>query len=1404
MKKNISRKQAFIPKIQPSHAEQRRKASAPGRFLALLLAILTLVILSPATSAATISKTNSTDGSADNSTLARTVTFSTADFVAGAVVSDVNISVNFEKISGTCPSHDGGFPFNREIYAFLTSPANTQVTLIEDNKDSGGSGAGYTYSSSSIYGGDVTVLFNDSAGTAVAGQEAPASGSFRPVQPLSAFNGEDPIGDWTLTIGDSGAGDPLCFYEFTLIVEADQPPVVDDQSFDVSEDSPDGTSVGTVAATDPDTGDKLTFAITDGDPGGVFAIDETTGEITVDDSSQLDYETTPSYTLKVTVTDSTGQSDTAVITINLINANDAPTDITLDNSSVLEHQPVGTAVGNFSTTDPDAGDSHTYSLVGGAGSTDNGLFNIVGDQLQTAVEFDFETLTTYSIRAQTDDGNGGVFSKQFTITITDGNDPPTDIALDNSSVAENQPTGTLVGNFSTTDPNGGDSHTYALVAGAGDTGNAFFNIVGAQLQTAAIFDFESGSSYSIRVRTDDSDGGTFDEIFTITITDANDAPTDITLDNSSVAENQPSGTLVGTFSTTDPDSGDSHSYTLVAGAGDTGNSFFSINGDQLETAATFDFETGSSYSIRVQTDDGNGGAFSKQLTITITDANDAPTDITLDNSSVLEHQPVGTAVGSFSTTDPDAGDSHTYSLVGGAGSTDNGLFNIVGDQLQTAVEFDFETLTTYSIRAQTDDGNGGVFSKQFTITITDGNDPPTDITLDNSSVAENQPTGTLVGNFSTTDPNGGDSHTYALVAGAGDTGNAFFNIVGAQLQTAAIFDFESGSSYSIRVRTDDSNGGTFDEIFTITITDANDAPTDITLDNSSVAENQPSGMLVGTFSTTDPDSGDSHSYTFATGSGDTDNGLFSINGDQLETAATFDFETGSSYSIRVQTDDGNGGVFSKQFTITITDANDAPTDITLDNSSVAENQPAGAIVGYFSTTDPDANDSYVYTLAAGPGDTGNAAFTISSDQLLTAAPFDFESQSIYNIRVQSVDGGSIAVTRQFTITVIDANDPPVVGDDTGATDEDTLLTVLPANGVLFNDSDPDAADSLSIFFFDTVSANGASVNVAADGGYTYDPRIAPALQALAAGENLVDTFTYVVTDGEFFPTATVSVTVTGVNDMPTAVDDTSTTLEDTAVIIPVLDNDDDPDASDVLTIQSVTQGTDGAVADNGDGTITYTPDVGFTGSDSFTYTIDDGNGGSDTATVDVTVNPAIRYIFLPLIVNNHVSAPDLVVNSVEANSSSVEVVIQNQGTAATIGGFWVDFYVDPQPAPSAANQLWPSLSNEGIAWGVTIPLAAGEQLTLTYSMAPGAPNLFYSAADSVFSGVLPAGTPIYAQVDSAHANNPDGGILEIHEILGGAYNNVSAPTIAGGSITPTSSPALDWPQAALLLPARFE
>lgn len=110
----------------------------------------------------------------------------------------------------------------------------------------------------------------------------------------------------------------------------------------------------------------------------------------------------------------------------------------------------------------------------------------------------------------------------------------------------------------------------------------------------------------------------------------NGPPTDITIDSNQIDENNDENTVVGIFSTVDPNTSDLHTYSLVAGAGDTDNASFTINNDALLASETFDFETKSSYSIRVQSDDNRGGVFEKEFVIAVNDISGLAQVITIE------------------------------------------------------------------------------------------------------------------------------------------------------------------------------------------------------------------------------------------------------------------------------------------------------------------------------------------------------------------------------------------------------------------------------------------------------------------------------------------------------------------------------------------------------------------------------------------------------------------------------------------------------------------------------------------------------------------------------------------------------------------------------------------------------
>jgi hypothetical protein len=304
---------------------------------------------------------------------------------------------------------------------------------------------------------------------------------------------------------------------------------------------------------------------------------------------------------------------------------------------------------------------------------------------------------------------GGVNnSNVYSILSFNVNSTPTNITLSNSSVDENLASGTTVGTLTTTDADAGDTFTYSLSG----TDASSFSITGNTLKTNAIFNYEVKSSYSISITSTDSAGATYTKAFTISVTNVNEAPTNITLSASSIAENNALNAVIGTLTTTDPDAGNTFTYTL----GGTDASSFNINVvggvASLRAAEVFNYETKSSYSISITSTDQGGLTYTKAFTISVTNVNEAPTNITLSASSITENNAVNAVIGTLSVTDPDVGDSVTFSIISGGDK-----FNISGTSLRASVVFDYETATSHSVTVRATDGNGLTYDKAFTISI---------------------------------------------------------------------------------------------------------------------------------------------------------------------------------------------------------------------------------------------------------------------------------------------------------------------------------------------------------------------------------------------------------------------------------------------------------------------------------------------------------------------------------------------------------------------------------------------------------------------------------------------------------------------------------------------------------------
>jgi len=745
-------------------------------------------------------------------------------------------------------------------------------------------------------------------------------------------------------------------------------------------------------------------------------------------------------TFEMNVSDGQLWADTAAtIAINVTPVNDAPVleDLVI---TLLEDQTV--AIADFGTpttfTDVDGDDMVNFMLVNGPS---HGWLMLYGQQLTDGQVIGFADLGEIDyVPAQNYNGSdsftwnasdGALYAASNAtahITIQPVNDAPVYISISDTFLSENLPVGTVAATFYTFDYDAGDSHVYQLVPGANSTGNAYFSIVGNQLIVANNINYEVTPQLSITVQTTDLGGLSLEESFVIHVLDVNDAPTAIQLSNNVIDEQMPMGSLVGILSTLDDDANDSHTYTFVSGSGDADNASFEIVSNVLTTAAVLDFNAQPQHFIRIRSTDSQGAFTEETFVIDLNDVNQAPTAIAISNASIAENNAIGDLVGFFTATDPDANDTHTYTLVSGAGDMDNSSFDIVNGDLVATESFDFETKDSYSIRVRATDAGGLSTEEVFAITIIDGPDAPIGITMSNASIDENETIGTLVGTFSTQVVGTPTSHVYSLVAGLGSDDNGSFSLSGNALFSSQPFNFEVKNSYSIRVRSIDTNGGSTEEVFAISINDKNDTPTDITVNVIGIDENSPIGTAVGFLNAVDEDVADIHTFTLVPGFGGNDNSKFSIDANKLQVNALLDYETQSSYTVRVRATDNGGAFVEKHFAISINDVNEAPTAITLSATAIDENEPAGSVIGTLATADEDNADSHTYGFATGTGDDDNAAFHISGNLLVANASFNFEVQNSYTIRISSTDLGGLSLEEVFTITINDVLDAPVLAD----------------------------------------------------------------------------------------------------------------------------------------------------------------------------------------------------------------------------------------------------------------------------------------------------------------------------------------------------------------------------------------
>ena len=950
------------------------------------------------------------------------------------------------------------------------------------------------------------------------------------------------------TTADFSAGGT---YELTLSADDGELSASDTLSVTVSGVNGAPVGVDDAATTDEDTPVTVDVLANDTDPDGdTLTVSDVTqptnGSVTnnggdVTYTPDPDYDGTDSFTY--IASDGTLESDPTTVTVTVSATNDAPV-VLDDNATTDENSPVTVDV-LANDTDPD-GDTLTVDSVTqptNGSVTNNGTdvtytpdANYSGSDTFTYTATDGTDTQTATVTITINDVNGAPVGTDDTAT-TDENTPVTVDVLANDTDPDGdtltvsdvtQPTNGTVTNNGTdvtytpdTGFSGADSFTYTATDGVLNTGPVTVTIAvndvnGTPVGTDDTATTDEDTPVTIDVLANDTDPDS-DPLTVSGVTQ----PT-----NGSVTNN---GTDVTYTPEPDYNGADSFTYTATDGVLDTGPvtvtvTVTPINDDPVavDDAATTDKNTPVTVDVLANDTDPDGDPLS-------VDSVTQPTNGTVTNN--------GTDV--TYTPDPNynGADSFTYTATDGTTTQTATVTITVNDVNGTPVGTDDTATTDEDTPVTIDVLANDTDPDSDPLTVSDVTQPT------NGSVTNN---GTDVTYTPDPDYNGADSFTYTATDGVLDTG-------------------------PITV--------------TVTVTAVNDDPVAVD-DAATTDENTPVTVDV-LANDTDPD-GDPLAVDSVT---QPTNGTVTNNGTDVTYTPDTGFNGADSFTYTA-----TDGTTTQTATVTITVNDVNGTPVGTDDTATTDEDTAVTIDVLANDTDPDSDPLTVSDVTQ---PTNGAVTNNGGDVTYTPDPdYNGADSFTYTATDGVLNTGSITVA----VTVTAVNDDPVAVDDAATTDENTPVTV----DVLANDTDPDG-DPLAV---DSVTqpTNGTVTNNGTDVTYTPDPNY-----------NGGDSFTYTATDGTTTQTATVTITVNDVNGTPVGTDDTATTDEDTPVDVDVLANDTDPD-SDPLSVDSVTQPTNGAVTNNG-GDVTYTPDPDYNGTDTFTYTATDGVLNTGPVTVTVTVTP---------------------------------------------------------------------------------------------------------------------------------------------------------------------------------------
>ncbi|ALM83293.1 VCBS domain-containing protein, partial [Bordetella sp. N] len=1043
------------------------------------------------------------------------------------------------------------------------------------------------------------------------------------------------------------------------------------------------TTSGKLDIVDPDAGQAVFVAQTNAaGQHGTFSItsDGTwTYNLNNTDPAVQALGVNESMTEKFTVTSADGTASTITVTIQ--GTNDAPviTAPTGSTAGSVTEDGTQTATGQFSKTDVDTNDTHTWTVDGNAKGA-YGTFSVdqTGKWTYTLDNAAAQQLTTkdhiqetYTVKV--DDGHGGTDTKSVTVTINGTDDAavitPHAVGADAGTVKEDT-TLTTSGKLDVVDPDANQAVFVAQPNAAGQHGTFSITSDGTwtyNLNNAdpAVQALGLNESMTEKFTVASADGTT--STITVTIQGTNDAPVINTPAGSTAGSVTEDGTqtATGQFSQTDVDTTDNHTWTVDGNAkgaygtfsvDQTGKWTYTLDNAAAQQLTTKDLIQ-ETYTVKV--DDGHGGTDTKSVTVTINGTDDGavitPHAVGADAGTVKEDTTLTTS-GKLDIVDPDAGQAAFVAQTNAAGQ--HGTFSITSDGTWTynlnntdpavqalgVTESMIEKFTVASADGTT---------STITVTIQGTNDAPV-ITAPVGSTAGSvteDGTQTATGQFSKTDVDTNDTHTWTVdgnpkgaygTFSVDQTGKWTYTLDNAAAQALTTKDHIQ-ETYTVKV--DDGHGGTDTKSVTVTINGTDDGavitPHAVGADAGTVKEDT-TLTTSGKLDIVDPDAGQAVFVAQTNAAGQ--HGTFSITSDGTWTYNLNNTDPavqalGANESMTEKFTVTSADGTASTITVTIQGTNDAPVINAPTGSDVASVTEDGTKTasGQFSQTDVDTNDTHTWTVDGNPkgaygtftvDQTGKWTYTLdnAAAQQLTAKD---HIQETYTVKVDDGHGGT--ATKSVSVTINGADDaaiitPHAVGADAGTVKEDTTLTTSGKLDIV----DPDAGQA--VFVAQTASGTYGSFTLGTDGNWSYTlNNSSAAVQALAVGESKTETFTVASADGT---TSTVTITVQGTNDAPTinapAGTTTGSVTEDGTQTASGQFSKTDVDANDThtWTVDGNAKGAYGTFSVDQTGKWTYTLDnaaaQALTTKDhiqeTYTVKVDDGHGGTDTKSVTVTIN----------------------------------------------------------------------------------------------------------------------------------------------------------------------------------------